>query len=118
MLEFGFSLGGDPGLRPPLVDDVDPLQGSVDGVELRFAGLEYLAPVDLKQEGSTFASEALAVGDRLATLAVSPLSKRERMRRVVDGMASMADEQCLYGHPLSCCPTTLHGALALPTALI
>jgi hypothetical protein len=70
---------------------------------------------DLKQEGATFVSEAIGVRVGLATLAVSPLSKRERMRRVVEGIASMADEECYYWHTLSRSPNDLDGAKALRT---
>jgi hypothetical protein len=70
---------------------------------------------NLKQEGATFVSEAIGVRVGLATLAVSPLSKRERMRRVVEGIASMADEECYYWHTLCRSPNDLEGAKALRT---
>jgi len=70
---------------------------------------------DLKQGGATFVSETIGVRVGLATLAVSPLSKRERMRRVVEGIASIADEECYYWHTLCRSPNDLDGAKALRT---
>ena len=83
---------------------------------LRNRLLSEVTDVDnLKQEGATFVSEAIGVRVGLATLAVSPLSKRERMRRVVEGIASMADEECYYWHTLCRSPNDLNGAKALRT---
>lgn len=70
---------------------------------------------DLRTEKIMFVSESIGVRVGLATLAVSPLSKRERMRRVVEGIASMAEEECYYWHTLCRSPNDLSGAKALRT---
>jgi hypothetical protein len=70
---------------------------------------------ELESERAVFVSESTGVRVALATLALSPLSKRETMRRVAEGIASMADDECYYWHTLCRSPNDLNGAKALRT---
>ncbi|MDL0145563.1 DUF7680 family protein [Halobacterium salinarum] len=69
----------------------------------------------LEQERAMFVSEPVGVQVALGTLAVLPLSKLETMQRLLEGVASMADDECYYWHTLCRSPNDLDGAKALRT---